>query len=308
MTRLASIDIGSNSLHLFIVTVGVNGRFEPIEILRSSLRLGADWTPEKQGVSKEKMEAAITTIRGFVEQALIHDVDTILCSATAALREADNQEAFRVRLKTELGLNLRVLSGVEEAAIVYRGTRTHLTGEVLLFDLGGRSTELIYGSGPQPDACLSLPMGHLGLHSQVPTPQPASETDWKTLVERALEEIREVGPMGSDKCTLCSPSGAVRTLARMAAFSRGETPTGRGEGLSLTQQDLSLLVQQLRSAEQGQLGNIPGIDIRRADSLLAAAAIVQALLLRFSKNRVLAAPGGLREGLILEWAEAHKAG
>jgi exopolyphosphatase/pppGpp-phosphohydrolase len=94
----------------------------------------------------------------------------------------------------------------------------------------------------------------------------------------------------------------------MAAFSRGETPTGRGEGLSLTQQDLSLLVQQLRSAEQGQLGNIPGIDIRRADTLLAAAAIVQALLLRFSKNRILAAPGGLREGLILEWAEAHKAG
>jgi len=308
MTRLASIDMGSNSLHLFIVNVDVNGNFEAVELLRSSLRLGADWTPETHGISAEKTELAIATLKGFVEQALLHDVDTILCSATAALREADNQEAFRHRLKTELSLNLRVLSGVEEAAIVYRGTRTHLEGEVLLFDLGGRSTELVYGAGPQPDACMSLPIGHLGLHSKASIQQPASESDWEMLVEYALEEIREVGPMGSENCTLCSPSGAVRTLARMAAFARGESPTGRGEGLSLSQAELSLLVQQLRTAEQGQLGNIPGIDIRRADTLLAAAAIIQALLLRFSQDRVLAAPGGLREGLILEWAEAHKAG
>lgn len=308
MKRLASIDIGSNSMHLFVVDVDADGTFRPIELLRSSLRLGEGWTPVLQGISTEKTEAAIATIGGFVAKALLHDVETILCTATAALREADNQEAFQLRLESELDLGLRILSGVEEAAIVYRGTRAHLQGEILLFDLGGRSTELVCGTGSQPDACLSLPIGHLGLSSQCQPPQPASETDWEALVAKAMEEVQELAQMAGENSALCSPSGAVRTLARMAAFARGESPTGRGDGLSLTQDELNWVVLQLRTAEPSQLGNIPGIDLRRADTLLAAAAIVQALMLRFSQSSVFAAPGGLREGLILEWAEAHKAG
>jgi len=127
-------------------------------------------------------------------------------------------------------------------------------------------------------------------------------------VAKAMEEVQELAQMAGENSALCSPSGAVRTLARMAAFARGESPTGRGDGLSLTQDELNWVVLQLRTAEPSQLGNIPGIDLRRADTLLAAAAIVQALMLRFSQSSVFAAPGGLREGLILEWAEAHKAG
>lgn len=308
MKRLASIDIGSNSMHLYVVDIDTTGSFRTVDLLRSSIRLGEGWTAERQRISPEKMETAISVLGGFVAKALLLDADTILCSATAALREAENQEAFRLRLESELNLSLRVLSGVEEAAIVYRGTRAHLKGEVLLFDLGGRSTEVVYGTGPQPDACLSLPIGHLALFSRYPTPQPAHEGHWKALVAAAMEEVQNLGPMASEHCALSSPSGAVRTLARMAAFSRGESPTGRGDSLWMSQAELDWVVFHLRSAQPDQLRNIPGIDLRRADTLLAAAAIVQALMLRFSQARVFAAPGGLREGLILEWAEAHKAG
>jgi exopolyphosphatase/guanosine-5'-triphosphate,3'-diphosphate pyrophosphatase len=308
MKRLASIDIGSNSMHLYVVDIDTTGSFHPVDLLRSSIRLGEGWTPDRQEISPEKIEAAISVLGGFVAKALLHDVDTILCSATAALREAENQEVFRGRLESELNLCLRVLSGVEEAAIVYRGTRAHLKGELLLFDLGGRSTELVYGTGPQPDACLSLPIGHLGLFSRCPTPQPATEEHWQALMATAMEEVQDLGPMAGAHCALSSPSGAVRTLARMAAFSRGEAPLGRGDGLWMTQAELDWVVFHLRSAKPDQLGNIPGIDPRRADTLLAAAAIVQAFMLRFSQSRVFAAPGGLRHGLLVVGAAPHKAG
>ena len=92
----------------------------------------------------------------------------------------------------------------------------------------------------------------------------------------------------------------------MAAYARGESPEGRGEGHSIQVQELDRLIALLRSTPELHLGNIPGIDSRRAGSLLASAALIQALMHRFSQEAVLAAPGGLREGLIQEWADIQK--
>ena len=114
--------------------------------------------------------------------------------------------------------------------------------------------------------------------------------------------------MAGNRSALCSPSGAVRTLARMAAFRRGDQPKGRGDGISFTQEELADLVETMVAADSSDLNKIPGIDPRRAETLLAAAAIVQALMLHFSQDQVLAVRGGLRDGLIMEWAEAHREG
>ena len=92
----------------------------------------------------------------------------------------------------------------------------------------------------------------------------------------------------------------------MAAYARGDFPEGRGEGLNIQAQELDRLSTLLRETPELQLGNIPGIDSRRAGTLLASTAIVQALMQRFSQDAVFAAPGGLREGLIQEWADVQK--
>jgi len=295
-------------MHLYVVDVDPDGSWSTVCLLRSSIRLGEGWKPNEQRIAPEKMQEAVAAITGFVSQALLLNVDAIQCSATAALREAENRSVFEEVFKEEIGHSLRVLSGVEEAAIVYKGTRAHVPGEVLMFDLGGRSTELVFGSDAQPAACMSLPAGHLGLFSICPYEQPVKDSTWENLVQKATEYFQSITPFPGDKFTLCSPSGAVRTLARMAAYSRGETPQGRGSGLLLTEDGLLTEVARLKRSDALQLRNIPGGDARRVDTLLAAAAIIHALMLRFSRDEVLASHGGLRDGLVMEWAEGLEGG
>ncbi len=291
-------------MHLCVADLLETGEWRTVEILRSSLRLGQSFN--KGAIPEELIQEALSALSGFAAKAALLDAEVTMASATASLREATNQLDFVNRFEAEVGWPLRVLSGVEEAAAVYRGTRPHLEGQVLLFDLGGRSTELIWGQHERPDVCLSLPVGHLGLSAESPYSQPCSESEWVALQTAALHWVGDISDVGSEGAQLASPSGAVRTLARMAAYSRGESTEGRGEGLQINAEELALQIERMRQAGPLQLSNIPGIDPRRADSLLAAAALVQALMLRFSKDKVLAAPGGLREGLILEWADGLK--
>lgn len=306
MKRLASIDIGSNSMHLCVADILPTGEWKILEVLRSSIQLGC-YDPQNPGAMHPgRMNEAIEALLAFSARASLLQATSFSAAATAAVREASNQEEFQALFETELGFPLRVLSGVEEAAIVYRGTYRYLCDSVLLFDLGGRSTELIWGSSPEPEVCLSLPIGHLSLKEIVPYEHPCDPPQWQQLCEASAAPFTDIRDFTQSPAQLVSPSGSVRTLARMAAFARGDAPDGRGEGLSIDIHELHSLVGLLRDTAELQLGNIPGIDSRRASTLLASASVVQALMQRFSQDVVLAAPGGLREGLIQEWADVEK--
>ena len=111
------------------------------------------------------MEDAISALLAFSARASLMQADTCIAAATAAVRGATNRQAFQSRFEAEVGIPFCILSGVEEAAIVYRGTYRYLKESALLFDLGGRSTELVWETLLVPEVCLSLPIGHLSLKS-----------------------------------------------------------------------------------------------------------------------------------------------
>ena len=293
-------------MHLCIADVSDTGEWTVLEVLRSSIQLGC-YDPLNPGAMDSRtMDDAIGALLAFSAKASLLQATSCTAAATAAVREATNREEFQARFEAALGFPLRVLSGVEEAAIVYRGTYRYLSDSVLLFDLGGRSTELIWGKSIAPEVCLSLPIGHLSLHSTAPYLHPCSDPQWTRLAEASATPFSDIRDFTNMPAKLVSPSGSVRTLARMAAYARGDSPSGRGEGLSVQTGELDRLIALLRKTPELQLRNIPGIDSRRSGSLLASAAIVQALMQRFSQDTVLAAPGGLREGLIQEWADVEK--
>ena len=293
-------------MHLCIADVSESGEWSVVEVLRSSIQLGCFDAKNPGALDATLIDEAMGALLAFSARASLLQADSCIAAATAAVREATNREEFETRFDAELGFPLRVLSGVEEAAVVYRGTFHYLNQNVLLFDLGGRSTELVWGGCSSPEVCLSIPVGHLSLKAESPYIHPCGEESWSRLSRAASVPFSDVRDFTDAPLRLVSPSGSVRTLARMAAFARGETPKGRGEGHSIETQELERLIALLRRTPELQLGNIPGIDSRRSDSLLASAALIQALMHRFSQATVLAAPGGLREGLIQEWADVHK--
>ncbi len=260
---IAVVDVGSNSLHLQIV----RGE-EVLVVRRSAIRLG-----EFVGrcIPLPAVHATVEALEQFDEEARRHGAE-LHVFATAALRDADN----RNEVLSLVPFPIRVLSGVEEAAMVYMGASRALgvEGSAVVFDLGGRSTEVIRGEGFRPLECFSLPFGHLTLTPGVPP-------DFRT-----VDHLRG---------RLVGTAGTALTLGNMAAAKRGESPSSR-HGLPVSLGELEDLVEALdRSHDPASL---PGSDPRRADTLRAGAHGVLTLVRALGAPGFITSEGGLRSGLI----------
>ena len=143
MKRLGIIDIGSNSMRLIIIRIRPDGAFKLIDEVRDSVRLG-EKINKVNVLSTEKMEAAMKTLRFFLSLCEALEVDEIICTATEAVRRATNQVEFLKMVRDRLDLEIRVLTGEEEAYFDYFGAiHTLDLTDCLLMDIGGSSTELV---------------------------------------------------------------------------------------------------------------------------------------------------------------------
>ena len=304
--RLGSIDLGSNSIHLQVVDVDADGCAVQVELLRSSVRMGGGWDSDSTELPKVLQEEALSAISGFTARCAILECDEIICTATAALRDASNSLEFIERLNLDLGISMQVLTGKMEALIVKDGTRPYLPEGAMLFDMGGRSTEIVTASPVERP--LSIAIGHLTLSEQVEAANKSGDEVVDIMLSSARSAMKpqcDAIELGSHD-VLASPSGAVRTLARMAAANAGEEIVGNGTGYSFDVTDLDSLVAQLSRTPEENLADLKGIDMRRSSSLLAAGCIIRALMELTDITRVVAVPGGLREGIVQKWINSHE--
>ena len=148
---VAAIDLGSNSFRLEICQAG-EGQLQRVEYLKDTVRLGAGLDDMRQ-LDDAAMSRGWTSVARFAERVRDLEPRAVRAVATATLREALNREAFLSRAQSLLGLPIDVISGHEEARLIYGGVAHYLpdTDERrLVFDIGGRSTELILGRGKVP--------------------------------------------------------------------------------------------------------------------------------------------------------------
>ena len=118
--KLAAIDIGSNSIHLVIVRAVKGQHPEIIDREKEMVRLGAG-TLREHRLSKKTIERAITTLRRFKKMAEHNGADPIIATATSAVRESRNSDQFIEQVRKEVGLEVQVLPGVEEARLIATG-------------------------------------------------------------------------------------------------------------------------------------------------------------------------------------------
>ena len=304
--RLGSIDLGSNSIHLQVVDVDSDGCAIQVELLRSSIRMGGGWKSDSTELPQALQEEALSALSGFTARCAILGCDEIICTATAALRDASNSLEFIERLNLDLGISIQVLTGNMEALLVKDGTRPYLPEGAMLFDMGGRSTEIVTAS--PLDRALSIAIGHLTLSEE----GQATGMRGDELVDIMLSSARSAMKPQCDAielsshAVLASPSGAVRTLARMTAANAGEEIIGNGTGYSFDVTELDAIVTQLSRTPEGDLADLKGIDMRRASSLLAAGCIIRVIMELTDITRVVAVPGGLREGIVQKWINSHE--
>jgi len=305
--RLAAIDVGSNSVHMVIADVDPDGGIRVVDRVKEMVRLGRR-TFVTGRLPAGAMDLAVRTMKTFGRLARARRVERVHAVATSAVREAANGPAFVRRLRRETGLPVRVISGADEARLIFRAARHALGlegGPHLLVDVGGGSVELGLVQDGRPVWLRSLPLGVARLADRFLTADPPRAGQIRQL-ERHLR--REMGPL-LDRVRHAGPvqavgtSGTINTLVAMAAAARGED-AGRLHGTRATADEIARVGRRILRADADARALLPGMDAKRVDLMPAAAVLVNFTLERAGAPEVVACGWALREGLLLDVAGA----
>lgn len=182
--KLAAIDIGSNACRLLIdeVITDLQGKtdFVKVSLIRVPLRLGFD-VFEKGEISKEKEDNLVKTIQSYKLLLEVYDVRYLKVCATSAMRDASNSAAILQRVKEETGIEIKVISGQEEASYIYENHVADFMNKeetYLYIDVGGGSTELTFFSDGKLAAKESFNIGTIRLLKNQVT-----EAEWNVMKE-----------------------------------------------------------------------------------------------------------------------------
>lgn len=291
---IAAVDLGSNSFHM-VVARRNHGEVAILDRIREMVRLGAGLGPDGR-ISLQAAEAALACLARFRERLAALEAGQVRAVGTNTLRRARRRNAFLSRARGALGHPIEVISGVEEARLVYLGAAHSLPfqeGRRLVVDIGGGSTELIVGEGFEALRLESLYMGCISVSEQFFPGGVITEQDFREarlLARRELEPLRE--PFAREGWQQAvGTSGTVRATGRVLRL------LGATDG-EITRAGLELLRERLLAAGSVGRHDLPGLGPQRAPVYPGGLAVLTEVFDALGIERMQPAEGALREGLI----------
>jgi exopolyphosphatase/guanosine-5'-triphosphate,3'-diphosphate pyrophosphatase len=300
--RLGVLDVGSNTVHLLVVDAHPGARPLPAYSHKAELRL-AELLDADGAISDTGVDRLVATLHEALQVAEDKGVEDVLPFATSAVREATNGEDVLRRLAQETGVELRVLSGEDEARLTFLAARRWLgwsAGRLLVLDIGGGSLEIAYGLDEDPDAAVSLPLGAGRLTGTDLPGDPPQYDDVRALRRRVRAEIARVV---SDFTRYGTPDHVVGTSKTFKQLARIAGAARSGEGLyvqrELNRRTLEEWVPKLAEMSAEERASLPGVSEGRSRQLLAGALVAEAAMDLFGVETLDICPWALREGVIL---------
>jgi exopolyphosphatase / guanosine-5'-triphosphate,3'-diphosphate pyrophosphatase len=281
--RAAVMDVGSNSIKLLVVDDRPDGRLVEIRSQALEVRISAGIGSDKPRLTPEGMQKGIVAIANLAGEAKGLGAERMVAVATSAVRDAANGAEFRERVKTDVGLDLRIVTGAEEAGLIGRGLTTDPALQGLanfqVFDLGGGSLECLCFKDGSVEHAVSLPLGCVRL-TEMFVNDPSSPLDEPTVMQIA-DHVRTVLTKSGfplpvpANATVVGTGGTLATVRAMVAAKRRVTLDRIGPLISV-----QLLKETL--AATGLIGlaerrRIPGLPPQRADVFPAALVTLLAL-------------------------------
>jgi exopolyphosphatase / guanosine-5'-triphosphate,3'-diphosphate pyrophosphatase len=306
-SMLAALDMGTNSFHLVVArVVGDDGHsYEVVTREKETIRLGHGGGDMKQ-LAPEAMDRGISALRRMKSIADSHGA-TVRAVATSAVREAENSELFIARARREAGVEVEVISGIEEARLIHLGVLQAVPvfdTRLLLVDIGGGSTELLIGQHGVSLAARSFKLGAVRLTDRF---FPAG-----LVTARAVDECRsyvrsilagferEVHEHGFE--VAIASSGTAETVAHMVDARRRSHPTPHTfNRFEFTVDELDDIVAALidKRTPSGR-ASIAGLESQRADIIVAGALVLQCVAHSYGVTSFVFSEGALREGVLLD--------
>lgn len=302
--RLAAVDVGTNSFHLVVVKLLPDNSFTVLNKEKIVVRLGESPKQIKH-LTEEAMERGVEAMKLFalVAQRMEAPLRAI---ATSAVREAHNGEEFITRVRKTTGVEIEVVSGFEEARLIYLGVLQGLPiydEKIALFDIGGGSTEILVGASGKSLYANSFKIGAIRMTQRFFPDEEIS----KRQVERlrlflqgelyfAAREVRAHSP-----AKIIASSGTAQTLAAMVLAARGLPYTESLNGVTISLSDVRRVVRTILKAKTfAERAKIPGCDPRRADILAAGGVVLETILEECGFQEFTISAYALREGIILD--------
>jgi exopolyphosphatase/guanosine-5'-triphosphate,3'-diphosphate pyrophosphatase len=307
--RVAAIDIGTNSIHLLIAAIDpALHSFSVVLAEKSTTRLG-ERDPQTGDLSAEAIERAFRTLRHCRDLAESHGVEQIVTAATSAVREAPNGREFLQALEEQLDLDVDLVSGPEEARLIYLGVLSGMAfGEKphLILDIGGGSTELVLGDGHDARVLTSTRIGAVRLQrdfcQQDPLP-PSKRSFLEAYIQGAMDpavaQVKQALKPG-EKPLMVATSGTAMALAALAAAEDDRSPL-RLQGYRLSRGRIDQLVARLVAMTPEQRRTLTAINERRAEIIVPGALILQTAMAMLQVKELVICERALREGLIVDW-------
>ena len=307
--RIAAIDIGTNSFHLLVAAVDPKLRtFRIIQAEKATTRLG-ERDPETGELTAVAMQRGLEALRQFRDLAASHRVEQIVTAATSAVREAPNGRDFLQTILDDLGMEVDLVSGPEEARLIYLGVLSGMPfGDRphLLLDIGGGSTELILADGRDARALTSTRVGAVRLQRDFvrDDPMPPQRRSFlqafiQGSLEPAVDKVRRRIKPGETP-VLVATSGTAMAIGSLAA-SEEERPPRKLHGYRVTRQSLNQVVDRLITMTPAQRRDLAPINDRRAEIIVPGALILQTTMKMLGVGEFVLSERALREGLIVDW-------
>ena len=312
--RIAALDLGSNSFHLLVADVHPDGTFEAVTREKDMLRLG-DEVARDGRISAPTSERAIASVRRLRQLADAAGAQEVIAKATSAIRSATNGSELVDRIEAETGVEVEVISGLEEARLIFAAVRASLVLEpapALCIDIGGGSVEVMIGDAAGLRWAASLPLGVGRLTADMAPDDPPTKADRTALEDRVREVLAPyVSEVRSREPHMAvGTSGTINDLARLAAANDdGEIPAS-ANGLRVSVDQLRELQKRIFRMTTADRRRLPGIEDKRAE-LLPAGVIVLLTILdefgvnEFGVNEMAFSDWAMREGIVLDAVSAH---
>jgi exopolyphosphatase/guanosine-5'-triphosphate,3'-diphosphate pyrophosphatase len=308
--RYAAIDIGSNTFRLLIaepVTENNSAPWAVIHYAHRIIRLG-EGLHQSGELSGAGMERALQALSEFAAILARHHVSPActLAVATAAMREAANGERFRDRVKAETGMEIRIIDGALEATTSLAGACAVLErptlGDMLLFDIGGASTEFIRAKNRVQRHATSRKLGVVRLIEAHLHSDPPSKSDYRAMLEAATEHLLmvEAGWTHPDPPEhLVGTAGTVTTLAatELDLFPYDAKAINN---FHMSKNAFFALRDRLLAMSHDERQRVRTIETGRGDLIIGGLAIIEAVMQRWNYHELIVVDAGLLEGAWLK--------
>jgi exopolyphosphatase/guanosine-5'-triphosphate,3'-diphosphate pyrophosphatase len=309
---LAAVDVGTNSVHLVVARLAEDDHFDVLTREKEMVRLGTG-SGDMRRLEDDAIERGVAALARCRRIADSFDAP-VRAVATSAVREAENHDEFLDRVEREAGVEVEIVSGVEEARLIHLGVLQALPvfeQRILVCDIGGGSTELVIGERGEIVASVSLKLGALRLTNRFfpgGKLHPSAVSSCRRHVAAAVSDFaRRAKDLGHEVAV--GSSGTIEQLVRLARLGAGEPEPTTWNGARMSAAELDDVVDRLLAArKRGTVADLPGMEARRADIILAGALILEGVVQACRVEELVLSEYALREGVLLDTLERSRGG